>query len=120
LRMQLVRELAGMVKLTADELTPLLLLQDQPSGPLVQQGRPPGRGGDAPTAVAAPEDGPPVFDGPPPDFDFVSPEYAGDGDFAPSFEPPSADAARVPRREGRSRKVGQPWKKGRQWDGEFV
>src|SRR5690606_19078809 len=120
LRMQMVRELAEMVKLTADELTPLLQLQDQPAGPLVQQGRAPARAPDAPSAAPSPETGPPDFDGPPPDFDFVPPEYAGEGDFAPAFEPPSAGATRPPRREGRWRKGGQSWKKGRQWDEEFI
>ncbi|MCK9511985.1 MAG: DNA primase [Pigmentiphaga sp.] len=77
LRLQIVRELAQKVRLTPDELDPLLQLQDVPSGPLVHAGREAGRPAPTPGAGARGRaaggpagepmfepDGPPAWSGP--------------------------------------------------------
>src|SRR5690606_29081000 len=91
LRMQVVRELADMVRLTPDELNPLLSLQDKPAGPLIPQQRSAATAPRAPAATAGaagggtepPDQGPPDYDMPPPDDEFVPAGFDdGPGDFS--------------------------------------
>lgn len=110
LRMQVVRELAEMVRLTADELNPLLALQDAPSGPLVQQqararaGA--GRTASAPgQAIAQGRPEPPDDDEPPPDFDMPHGEFLDH----PGFE--SEPAEKRPR-SGPKKRWDGPWRRG--------
>ncbi len=120
LRMQVVRELADMVRLTPDELNQLLALQDKPSGPLIQQARP---ATPAPRPMpAAGESGgehdpgpPPDFDMPPPDFDSAPADY----DEAPAGNFTSGQAGRGQwKRGGKWKREGQ-WKRGgRDWEDE--
>nr|MBF0684036.1 toprim domain-containing protein [Pseudomonas sp.] len=78
LRMQVVRELAEMVRLTPDELNPLLALQDKPCGPLIPQQRsaaPQQRATPATEGASAQvpdsHQAPPDFDIPPPDYESI-------------------------------------------------
>jgi DNA primase len=75
LRMQVVRELAEMVRLTPDELNPLLALQDKPSGPLIPQSRSAAPQPRAPLAAEATSGGPTDASHAPPDFDMPPPDY---------------------------------------------
>lgn len=82
LRMQVVRELAEMVRLTPDELNPLLALQDKPSGPLIPQSRsatPQARTAPATEATsgaaADAHHAPPDYDMPPPDYESVPADF---------------------------------------------
>jgi len=129
LRMQVVGELATMVRLTPDELNKLLALQDQPSGPLMRQARPAAPQPPARAAASAPGshsgEGPPDFDMPPPDYDSIPAGYDDHGGgFYPDQEgrEPRA-AARGGQRErfGRERKWRDgPWRRGARggWDDE--
>ncbi|GAA5234266.1 DNA primase [Verticiella sediminum] len=139
LRLQVQRELAGMVRLTPEELDTLLALEDEPSGPLVNAGRrtlaaapaaelpgaPASGAGPAPASApgAAPDmDVPPMHD----DIGYV-PEFSEPYDPPEAFypdHPPGGQGAGGRRWQG-ERSGGKRWQgkgggrfRGRDWDDE--
>lgn len=117
LRLQVVRELADMVRLTPDELNPLLALQDKPSGPLIPQSRPVAPQSRA-ASVAETGSGPavdahhapPDFDGPPPDYEAV-PDY----DSVPvDFDGSPGGSSRAPAGRDQWKQRGK-WKREGKW-----